>query len=163
MIDQGQQRQYPSHRGNRSRETWNDEDYRALRRLAREGESLPLISRRLGRSPATVDAVARRLGVLILANRSPVPAIATPEETRTRLGELISGGRDSMAALSRMIRRPDGYLWSFINEGQPRALAPAECKLLAAYFNVSATDLGGEYFAPAAPNPPRNRGWWTDR
>jgi hypothetical protein len=150
MIDQGQQRQYPSHRGNRSRETWNDEDYRALRRLARGGESLALISRRLGRSPEAVSAVARRLGVLILAQRCRIPAVATPDEARARLRELATDNRESLAALSRMIRRRSGYLSSFLNEGTPHMLAAADCRMLAAFFSVPATDLGGEY-VEAAP------------
>lgn len=48
----------------------------------------------------------------------------------------------SLAALSRMIGRPSGYLARFVRDGHPRALSAGEYSTLAAFFGVDARGLG---------------------
>ena len=60
---------------------------------------------------------------------------------RERLEVLVVRHGETYAALSRMIKRDDGYLQRFVSRGIPRWLRPAESALLARYLRVPANDL----------------------
>ncbi|MGH6615435.1 S24 family peptidase [Sphingomonas sp.] len=64
-------------------------------------------------------------------------------DPRAALDALVADSGESYAALSRMLRRNDAYLQQFVKRGTPRILAERDRKLLAAYFNVDETLLGG--------------------
>lgn len=68
---------------------------------------------------------------------------------RAALAALIDRTGASYAALSRLLGRNPAYLQQFVTRGSPRRLAEADRKLLATYFGISETELGGE--ADAAP------------
>lgn len=57
-------RGYPSRAG-RHREAWNEEDVRALRRLARKGDHVDRIAKQLQRSREACSTKARQLGISI--------------------------------------------------------------------------------------------------
>lgn len=57
----------------------------------------------------------------------------TPGEILARLAD---DHRQSLAALSRMLRRRVGYLATFVREGYPTVLAKPDRALLGAYFRV---------------------------
>lgn len=63
-------------------------------------------------------------------------------DPRTALAAAIDGGRDSYAALSRMLGRSDGYLRRFVTDGVPAALRPDDHRRLANYFGVDERALG---------------------
>jgi repressor LexA len=71
-------------------------------------------------------------------------------DARAILDRLVADRGDSYAALSRMIRRNDAYLQQFVRRGTPRLLAERDRKLLAAYFRIDESLLGG----PVASSPP---------
>lgn len=48
----------------------------------------------------------------------------------------------TLAALSRMIDRPAGYLGRFVRDGVPRALSAEEHTTLAAFFGLDERGLG---------------------
>jgi repressor LexA len=73
-------------------------------------------------------------------------------DARTILDRLVTEGGDSYAALSRMIRRNDAYLQQFVRRGTPRRLAERDRKLLAAYFRIDESFLGGPADAPPPPS-----------
>lgn len=62
---------------------------------------------------------------------------ATPEQVRETLRSLATEYRVTLAALSRMLRQPPGYLSRFSRGGGPERLRATEGKLLAKYFRVS--------------------------
>ncbi len=64
------------------------------------------------------------------------------------MSALIAADGASHAALSRMLRRNAAYLQQYLRRGTPRDLAERDRALLAAYFRVDASELGG---APATP------------
>lgn len=59
--------------------------------------------------------------------------IGTPGEILDRLAR---DHGQSLAALSRMLRRRDSYLATFVREGYPPVLAEPDRALLGAYFRV---------------------------
>lgn len=71
----------------------------------------------------------------------PVRILPDP---RDRLVELARARSESLAELSRMLRRYSGYLSAYVNEGVPERLTDANRALLAAHFDVPETELGGD-------------------
>lgn len=67
---------------------------------------------------------------------------ATPEEARARLQQLADERGDSLAALSRMIRRNPAYLHQFVTRGSPKKLDEDDRLRLARYFQVDERELG---------------------
>jgi len=63
-------------------------------------------------------------------------------DPRAALAAAINAGRDSYAALSRMLGRNDGYLRRFVTDGTPIALKPDEHRRLADYFGLDERGLG---------------------
>lgn len=63
-------------------------------------------------------------------------------DPRAALATAIDGGRDSYAALSRMLGRSEGYLRRFVVYGTPIALRPDEHRRLADYFGLDERGLG---------------------
>jgi repressor LexA len=68
-----------------------------------------------------------------------ITAIADP---RDAVATYAARRGETMAALSRMLRRDARYLDRFVREGRPRQLAADEQRLLADYFDVDARDFG---------------------
>lgn len=64
-------------------------------------------------------------------------------EQRATLAALIEQTGASHAALSRLIGRNAAYLQQFVTRGSPRLLAERDRALLARYFGVPETRLGG--------------------
>ncbi|WP_010218827.1 hypothetical protein [Sphingomonas sp. PAMC 26621] len=61
---------------------------------------------------------------------------ATPDQVRETLRSLAVEHRVTLAALSRMLRRPSGYLSQFARGAGPTRLPVDEQQLLAQYFRV---------------------------
>jgi hypothetical protein len=73
----------------------------------------------------------------------PVPRIDRREpDPRKALASAAHARGTSLAALSRMLERPSGYLTRFVRDGHPRALSAGEHDTLAAFFGVDARGLG---------------------
>jgi phage repressor protein C with HTH and peptisase S24 domain len=68
---------------------------------------------------------------------------------REILATLIADSGQSYGALSRMLRRNDAYLQQYVKRGTPRILAERDRRLLAAFFRVDESVLGGP-----PPRPP---------
>lgn len=64
-------------------------------------------------------------------------------DPRQRLAALIAAHGVGYAALSRMLRRNEAYLQQFVRRGTPRVLAERDRALLAAYFRIDESELGG--------------------
>jgi hypothetical protein len=80
----------------------------------------------------------------------PAPPERTPDEVRATLQRLVEERGDSLAALSRMVRRNDAYLQQFIKRGTPDRLPEDERRMLAMYFNIDERELGArDPFMPA--------------
>lgn len=71
--------------------------------------------------------------------------IGTPAEI---LAQLAEEHRQSLAALSRMLRRRDRYLATFVREGHPSMLPKPDRALLGAYFRVPEWWFGEEPESP---------------
>lgn len=72
-------------------------------------------------------------------------------ETRAALQALIEKRGEDYAGLSRLIGRNPAYIQQYIKRGSPRRLAEEDRRLLARYFGVEESALGGpESQAPAA-------------
>ena len=71
-------------------------------------------------------------------------------DSRARLAALIDADGVSYAALSRMLRRNDAYVQQYVRRGTPRDLAERDRALLAAYFRIDASELGGVRTVPMA-------------
>lgn len=71
-------------------------------------------------------------------------------DPRVRLAALIETHGVGYAALSRMLRRNDAYLQQYVRRGTPRILAERDRALLAAYFRVDQSELGGTATPPMA-------------
>lgn len=84
---------------------------------------------------AAAMAEARRAESRLIMSRAP----ADPREA---LRKAVAGGRDSLAALSRMLGHADGYLHRFIHSGVPIALCAEDHRYLAAYFGLTERELG---------------------
>lgn len=65
-------------------------------------------------------------------------------DPRKALATIIAGQGDrvTLAALSRMLDRPSGYLGRFVADGVPAALRPEEHARLADFFGVDQRALG---------------------
>lgn len=69
------------------------------------------------------------------------------DEARAALQRLIEERREDYAGLSRLIGRNPAYVQQYVRRGTPRRLAERDRRLLARYFDVPETLLGG----PAEP------------
>ena len=65
-------------------------------------------------------------------------------DPRSRLRELAAARRVSLAALSRMLNRPERYLSDFARLGRPAALEDDDRRVLAAFFDIPEMELGGD-------------------
>jgi phage repressor protein C with HTH and peptisase S24 domain len=72
-------------------------------------------------------------------------------DPRARLAALIAESGQSYGALSRMLRRNDAYLQQYVRRGTPRVLAENDRRVLAAFFRVPDTELGGPPREETAP------------
>lgn len=63
-------------------------------------------------------------------------------QVRERLAGLARGRRCSLAALSRMIGRPDRYLDRYVRDGYPERLHGRDISDLAAFFGATERELG---------------------
>jgi phage repressor protein C with HTH and peptisase S24 domain len=70
------------------------------------------------------------------------------EDVRTALQRLAGEKGEDFAGLSRLIGRNPAYIQQFIRRGTPRQLAEADRRLLAHYFGVDESVLGGPAPAP---------------
>jgi repressor LexA len=64
-------------------------------------------------------------------------------DPRAALDALVTRSGVGYAALSRMIRRNPAYLQQYVKRGSPRTLGEQDRKMLAAFFRVEETVLGG--------------------
>lgn len=64
-------------------------------------------------------------------------------DARNAIVRLSADRGESLAALSRMLRRNDAYLQQFVHRGSPRRLAESDRRLLANHFAVDESLLGG--------------------
>lgn len=71
------------------------------------------------------------------------------DDPREALIRLSAARGESLAELSRMLRRNDAYLQQFVGRGTPRRLAEDDRRLLARHFGVEEAELGGP--PPVAP------------
>ena len=71
------------------------------------------------------------------------PKEAAMSDARSRLLELAEGQGESLAALSQMIGRNPSYLQQYIRKGSPRKLDEADRRVLAGFFGVRESELGG--------------------
>ena len=69
----------------------------------------------------------------------------TVRDPQAALLALASARGDSLAALSAMLGRNAAYLQQFVTRGSPRRLAERDRRLLADYFGVDETRLGGPH------------------
>lgn len=78
------------------------------------------------------------------AKRAEIRAIMSraPADPRDALARAVERGPDSLAALSRMLGRSDGYLRRFLVDGVPVALTPDDHRRLADYFGLTQRELG---------------------
>lgn len=72
----------------------------------------------------------------------------TTRDVRTELDRLIFENRASYASISRLLGRNPAYVQQFIRRGSPRNLDDRDRRLLAEFFGVPETTLGG----PARPD-----------
>jgi len=66
------------------------------------------------------------------------------EDARATLERLIEERGEDYAGLSRLLGRNPAYIQQYIKRGSPRRLAEADRRLLARYFHVDESLLGGE-------------------
>lgn len=71
------------------------------------------------------------------------------DDARAALIRLSAARGESLAQLSRMLRRNEAYLQQFVARGTPRRLAEDDRRLLARHFAVDESELGGPPAAPA--------------
>ena len=64
-------------------------------------------------------------------------------EPRQVLERLCAERKENLAALSRMIGRNDAYIQQYLRKGTPRQLKERERRVLATYFKVPESLLGG--------------------
>lgn len=75
------------------------------------------------------------------------------DDGRAALLRLSAARGESLAELSRMLRRNAAYLQQYVQRGTPRRLAEADARLLADHFGVAAVALGGAVDAGASLVP----------
>lgn len=78
----------------------------------------------------------------------------TEADARAALDALIAERREDYASLSRLLGRNPAYIQQFIKRGAPRRLSEVDRRMLAAYFQVPESRLGGP--AGEAPSAPAN-------
>ena len=71
-------------------------------------------------------------------------------DPRQVLEKLCAERGENFAALSRMIGRNDAYIQQYLRKGTPRQLRERERRILARYFKVPESALGGPPDDPAA-------------
>lgn len=71
-------------------------------------------------------------------------------DVRATLQRLIEERREDYAGLSRMLGRNPAYMQQFIKRGTPKKLAEEDRRLLARYFGVPETLLGGAGNVPSS-------------
>ncbi len=71
------------------------------------------------------------------------------QAVRDRLEALIAAKGEDYSSISRLLGRNSAYIQQFIKRGVPKRLSEDDRKLIARYFGVPETDLGG----PAADGP----------
>ncbi len=69
--------------------------------------------------------------------------LAEAETPRTALQRLIEERAEEYVALSRMLGRNAAYIQQYIKRGTPKRLSEEDRRILATYFGVSETLLGG--------------------
>jgi phage repressor protein C with HTH and peptisase S24 domain len=80
-------------------------------------------------------------------------------DPRTRLQQLATAGRVSLASLSAMIGRNSSYLQQYITRGSPRKLEEQDRRKLAEFFGIGESELGAPEEKSARDTP---RGEWVD-
>ncbi len=65
------------------------------------------------------------------------------EDARATLERLCTERGENFAALSRMVGRNDAYIQQYLRKGTPRRMGEFERRILARYFNVPESQLGG--------------------
>jgi Peptidase S24-like len=74
-------------------------------------------------------------------------------DVRATLEQLIRDKREDYVSLSRLLGRNAAYMQQFIHRGVPRKLAEDDRRILARYFDVDESVLGGPAQAgPLSPN-----------
>lgn len=66
----------------------------------------------------------------------PVRIAKDRVDPRDELARAARGTGDSLAALSRMLGRPERYLDTFVRDGHPKALTVDDHQLLTDYFGM---------------------------
>jgi phage repressor protein C with HTH and peptisase S24 domain len=75
-------------------------------------------------------------------------------DARAALERLISERREDYAGLSRLLGRNAAYVQQYVKRGTPRRLAEGDRRLLARYFGVDESVLGGPAAAPFTDSVP---------
>jgi hypothetical protein len=70
--------------------------------------------------------------------------LITPEMVRATLRRLAERDKETYAGLSRMLRRDDRYLDTFVRAGRPERLTARDIETLAGYFRIDQRLLGGK-------------------
>jgi hypothetical protein len=83
---------------------------------------------------------------------TPAPPERTSSEVRATIERLVDERGDSLAALSRMIRRNEAYLQQFVRRGTPERLPEDVRLILAKHFSINERLLGAR--DPWAPGEP---------
>lgn len=74
----------------------------------------------------------------------------TSKQARARLVERAEERNESLAALSRLIGRPVGYIGRWVREGKPEWLDSPDRKKLARYLCIDETEIGWPDSEPAS-------------
>lgn len=83
-------------------------------------------------------------------------------DSRERLTQLAEGRGVSLAALSRLIGRNGTYLQQFVTKGSPRKLAEEDRKVLAEFFGIGESELGGQLQDISYALPQQPAAEWVD-
>jgi hypothetical protein len=74
---------------------------------------------------------------------APTPErLVTSEQARATVEALVARDSESLAALSRMIRKNPAYLQQYVKRGTPEWLHEDDRLLLAKYFQIDERRLG---------------------
>ena len=71
------------------------------------------------------------------------------DDSRATLERLCAERGESLAGLSRLLGRNDAYIQQFLRKGTPRRLPERERRVLARYFSIPDSMLGGPEADPA--------------
>lgn len=72
----------------------------------------------------------------------PLKPWRTSEQARARLREVAEERGEPLARLSRLIRRPDGYLSRWVRLGTPEWLQAREAQVIATYLGIDVSEIG---------------------